>query len=400
MKKIYLLLTSVIMALSMSAQTIHWLTFIDTTNPDVGGIDILGREVLYSHFINEVDAALAPAGYKSSRNDIFGDKMTPENLKATVQNLRCNPEDIIVFYYIGHGGRPNIKDNNYLQQHPYPQLWVAQNDARKAVPLEWVYKQLSSKGARLAVTIGMACNSIHPDMLTIDAPQFSPNYGATYMSGNKIARIQDLFLKHKGSLIATSSSPLETSGCLRSNFGIIDAYTTILCAIFDNVLDNLTTELDWDTLLTVVRESVYEEMKRQLGKEQTPIHDTSNISRVSPPSTPKQNNIPTPPPANTQDDNSEFIEALTVSLDALINKNIDEDERMDMEDEIRPYFTSNAKIKMMSQDGDIVIDREDVDTFLGRLSTSRILLKVVPIEAKMNGHKISELKVKEIYKGA
>ena len=37
-----------------NAQTIHWLTFIDTTDPNVGKIDVNGREVLYNHFVNVV----------------------------------------------------------------------------------------------------------------------------------------------------------------------------------------------------------------------------------------------------------------------------------------------------------------------------------------------------------
>lgn len=394
MKRIYTLLTLCIIALSISAQTIHWVTFIDTNDENVGEIDIIGREVLYSHFINEVDAALAPAGYKSSRYDFFGDKMNPENLKSTIQNLRCNSEDIIVFYYIGHGGRPDV-DEKYIKEHPYPHLWVGQHNPQKAVPLEWVYKQLSSKGAHLAVTIGMACNSLHPNLRPINAPQFSPNYGATYMSGNKIARIQDLFLKHKGSLIATSATPKQTSGCFESKFGTIDAYTTILCLIFDEILDQLTGELNWDILLSNLGKQINEISEG----EQTPIHDTSNITKVSAPSAPINNETPTPPSSNQQE-NSRYIDELAECLDALINNNLDEDDRMDMEDKIRPIFTSNARVKILSQDGDLVIDKEDIDTFLGRLSTSRILLKVVPVSVSMSGNRISELKVKEIYKGA
>lgn len=52
----------------------------------------------------------------------------------------------------------------------------------------------------------------------------------------------------------------------------------------------------------------------------------------------------------------------------------------------------------MSQDGDMVVDKSSADDFIGRLATSRILLKVVPVSAAVKGGKISELKVKEIYK--
>ena len=45
-----------------NAQTIHWLTFIDTTDPQVGEIDVNGRKVLYNHFVNVINAALQEKG--------------------------------------------------------------------------------------------------------------------------------------------------------------------------------------------------------------------------------------------------------------------------------------------------------------------------------------------------
>lgn len=36
------------------AQTIHWLTFIDTEDVNVGKLDVTGRNVLYSRFVNVI----------------------------------------------------------------------------------------------------------------------------------------------------------------------------------------------------------------------------------------------------------------------------------------------------------------------------------------------------------
>ena len=47
-----------------------------------------------------------------------------------------------------------------MRTHPYPQMCLAQHDENKFIPLEWVDKQLKSKGARLSVTIGMCCNNL------------------------------------------------------------------------------------------------------------------------------------------------------------------------------------------------------------------------------------------------
>ena len=52
---------------------------------------------------------------------------------------------------------------------------------------------------------------------------------------------------------------------------------------------------------------------------------------------------------------------------------------------------------MLPQDGNTIIDREDVESFLGRISTSRLIIKIAPIKYKHNGTKITELRVKEMY---
>lgn len=64
-----------------NAQTIHWLTFIDTEDENVGVLDKNGREVLYNHFINPINAALKEKGYKTNIQDIHGTDLTPQKGK-------------------------------------------------------------------------------------------------------------------------------------------------------------------------------------------------------------------------------------------------------------------------------------------------------------------------------
>ena len=72
------------------AQTIHWLTFIDTEDVNVGKLDVTGRNVLYSRFVNVINAALHDAGYKSDIHDIYDSALSPEKCKSEVSNLQCD----------------------------------------------------------------------------------------------------------------------------------------------------------------------------------------------------------------------------------------------------------------------------------------------------------------------
>ncbi len=402
------LITAIFLLLSVAAvkaRTIHWITFIDTNDKNVGQIDVLGRKVLYSHFVNEVNAALAPLGYDSDIHDFYGDKVTPENCKSIVQLLRVNSsEDIIVFYYIGHGGRP-VTDPDYMRRHPYPQMCMQLKfPESKYIPLEWVYKQLSTKGARLSVTIGMCCNSLS-NISIKDGPTFSPNYGATYMSGNKMKRIQELFLGVKGNVLATSASPTQTSGCFKSDFGIIDRYTTVLCDIFNSVLDSYGNRLTWDDLLGNISAIIDKYSNRQ----QTPIHEThlnvAQIPSVKKPVVPSEREVQktqqqqTPNTKKQQGEGDDWINDLTNKLGTLINVNVGEYERMQLEKRLNTLFAPNAQIRILGQDSNTSVDREDAEVFLGRLATSRLLLKVAVVEGSFNSeHKITSLKVREIYK--
>ncbi len=409
MKRLFFLLSLIAMLSAAQAQTIHWLTFIDTNDSRVGEIDVRGRKVLYGYFINEVNAALAPKGYKSHVLDFYGDATTPANCKAAVRNLRVDPEDIIVFYYIGHGGRPNT-DVEYMKQHPYPQMCMQLEKFPESqfIPLEWVYKELSSKGARLSVTIGMCCNSLS-NISIKSGPAFTPNYGATYMSDNKIARIQDLFLGVKGSVIATSASPTQTSGCFESDFGVVDAYTTVLCDIFETQLKEIDGTLTWDVLLGSISRIIDSNTGGNnvpFKDRQTPIHETHLVAASQPatttPTTPSQTEVPKGQ-GSSENDGSDvglqgFVNFLSDAFDVLINTNVDEMERIELEQKLNTLFARNAVVRIVGQDGKTLVNKESASVFLGRLATSRLLLKVVPVDIAFDGNSITELYVQEVYR--
>ena len=424
MKKIILSIIFILSCFMGQTQTIHWITFIDTTDPNVGNIDIYGRQMLYNYFINEVNSALQPKGYRSDIQDFYGYQVTPENCKAAVNMLRISdPDDIIVFYYIGHGVRP-ATDADYMHEHPYPQMCLAQSIEDKFIPLEWVDEQLSAKGARLSVTIGMCCNSIGNGVSIKDEPNFSPNYGATYMGNNKIKRIQELFLNTKGHVIATSASPTQTSGCvqldgpkpchplvaMQNPQWFRDWYSFAICSFFQTQLDDYNDTLTWDNFLSTI--SLF--VDHYTDHNQTPIHDiyiatAPKIEEKKPsPITEKQVvETQTRQKSNAtikqgDIDGRDWVNDLTNQLSTLINTSLSESDRQELE--LRLYeglFAQDAVVKFLSQDSDTVIDKAEVSEWLGILATNPNgrIIKVIVEEGTFNFEKkISILKVREIYK--
>lgn len=402
MKRYLFFVLAMLFLSTAKAQVIHWITFIDTTDKwidaqgrdrGVGEMDKNGRRILYSRFINVVNAALAEKGYMADKQDYWDTSTSPENCKKAVQNLSVGADDIVVFYYIGHGGRPEGEDPD---AHPYPQMCLAQHSQERFIPLTWVHEMLKSKGARLTVTIGMCCNSESIGMTSKSMPTFGVNYGNAYVRGSEVAAIQNLFLQYKGDLLATSASPKETSaGWEIRGLGPIDIYTAALVVWFEESAGN--GALQWEPFFNGIASIV-----TQCNPEQHPIY-TSNIVSASAP-VQKQRQQPNEDvrknPGTRQNENTDdSSNAISKYLDYIIDQNIALEKRVEMAERLKSSFASNAKIKVLAQDVDQEIDKESVENFFMRISTSRILLKVVPVKGKFTSdNKLAEMWVREYYK--
>lgn len=372
-----------------NAQTIHWLTFIDTTDPNVGKIDVNGREVLYNHFVNVVNAAVKEKGYKANIQDVYGTALSPQKCKDIVTNLNVASNDVVIFYYIGHGTHGTVGGD------VWPMMFMAQDDPNKLIPLKWVHDQLKAKGAKLTATIGMCCNVYQP-IKRSSTPSFSVNYGNTYLTDIEKESIQKMFLENKGDFLLSSASPGQSSGGGDTALGPMDFFTCVLVKAFEEYA--YSGELEWGGLFGVVKDVINE----ATGGQQTPIF-VSNLSQASaaPTPTPTSTPVVVTPPASTlavASTNQEWLNRLGIALDNLIDIRQSENVRISQATELEKIFTPNAIVKVMGQDGNVVVDKSSADDFIGRLATSRILLKVTPVNIVISGNKISELKVKETYK--
>lgn len=405
MKKLIFSLLLLMATATAGAQTIHWLTFIDTEDANVGAIDKTGRQVLYSRFINVVNAALHDKGYRSSIHDIYDSALSPERCKREVENLSVGSNDIVVFYYIGHGTHARNETNRFPQML-MGRGWESQN---KFIPLKWVHDELKTKGARLTVTIGMCCNVVQVATAK-NAPMFSVNYGNVELTDTERSAIQKMFLGYTGDFLLSSASVGQSSLGGQTPLGAMDIFTAMLVTAFEDMA--YEDKLNWEDLFSVVKTVIH---KVTNGK-QTPTWD-NNLRTASQPS-PKPISKPvqktpttTTPSTNTTpstgsssnggslnlNDPSAVANYITSYLDCIIDKRNSFEKREAAASELKQIFTSDALIKMLPQDGNTVIDREDITTFLGRISTSRVLEKVAPVAYKVSGGKISQLNVRECY---
>ena len=356
---------SLLVALSVNAQVIHWITFIDTTDPEVGECDKKGRQVLYSRFVNVVNGVLADKGYSSDIHDYYDDLVSPQNCKN------------IVFYYIGHGAH-GIGDSN-----PFPQMKLGSNDEKMFIPLQWVHNQLKSKNPTLLVTIGMCCNSFE-EAFAKEGPLFSVDYGSGYYyTETEKQAIQELFLGYTGDIIATSASPGQRSkGASSKRFGEMDMFTTLFIIHFEE--GAAEGELEWNTLLNNVSERV----NYYRNGKQTPFH-LCNLRKKD------YSNIGT----SSQDPDQELFNKLNEGFAKLLDRKVSLEDRKAQIPTVLSLFSPNAVIKRIEKDNKTATNPLSPEKYLSRIVHNSLLVDVIPIRdsiKRSSDNKISMLKVKEV----
>ena len=120
MKKLVFITCLLFVILGTTAQTIHWITFVDTTDRRVGKLDVNGHEVLYNNFINDVNAALAEKGYESDIQDFVGEKFTLEF--ADAKRIIGTNAAWLIDYWCG-------KDFRRLVQMLFSRHWIMHIEA-------------------------------------------------------------------------------------------------------------------------------------------------------------------------------------------------------------------------------------------------------------------------------
>lgn len=175
---------------------------------------------------------------------IDGYNFNKSSLLAAIDNLKPGKNDVVVFYYNGHGFRFETDTD------PYPRLALSVNiDSREAVkdnysiPLSEVYNKIKSKNARLSIIIGDCCNSFAP-------PKPVYRSAVTASSANTISTMNcnQLFLFSKGNIIATSATKGEYA-LYDVGPGGVGFFSNALLNSLDYYLSTFSTNPNWNDVL-------------------------------------------------------------------------------------------------------------------------------------------------------
>lgn len=178
------------------------------------------------------------AGVDVNVTNIRGADATKSKITSTLQSLSIGSNDVVWYYYTGHG-------LNY-------DTWPESDEGE--VPLMWVHQQLMATSARLTIAAYDACNWQE----AIASPP--SGYSA------KSFMLKFLFLESKGDIIiASTSSEMFSYG------------KTGVGGIFTNsLLDALMDNSSWKKVLESATQRT-KQVAQQSGKTQEPKYELKNM---------------------------------------------------------------------------------------------------------------------------
>ena len=214
----------------------HVILVCATTDPTLSEFstyDMNRAEELFSKLADAI-------GIKASFIKIFGATYNKKNVDEAVKNLKSAPNDIVVFYYSGHGFRlPNLN-------RPYPFLDLrsdvkTQDYKKHTANIEDIFFSLKSKPSRFTLVVSDCCNSVPegPNKISPVPPQ--PK--ASDLKWN-FENLRVLFLNpKKTSLLLTAADKNQYANCNPKLGGFLSYY-------FKQSLENMLTnpnprEVSW-----------------------------------------------------------------------------------------------------------------------------------------------------------
>lgn len=382
MKRILSVMICCLLCSTVWAGKIRPIIFADTNDDRIGiGVD------WNLHAIQiEITQIASCIGMEDEIPTIYdGFKCTKENLQECIKNFVCDPDDIVIFCYFGHGGRSPQDVSRFPQM-----MFKAQNGSvydSNLVPLEDVKDALMQKNPRLCIVLGDCCNSYTGGVTPKRYTLFPASESTTYDEKQEVA-MKKLFLETKGYVISSGSKqgqaswysvdPKEPFGFFTKNFiDELNFYT------YEESAENIS----WENLMDRVSSEIENITKTMIAngeniEVQTPIFDV----RIN-------KDAPLPPTKERE------INTLKQALVDLANENNSAAERIRNVDMVnRLFFAENAFVDVVGRDNTTIVESSSAIKFLRRISTAFRLKNFAIQKCETNAEgKVTYLKVHEIY---
>lgn len=272
MPRIIISLVIAMAFLPVSAKTFHTIIFGDTQDGSIGSGTKENVRVI-ADWAHRVSQALAPIGYGERTHVFTGADCTPDNLLRVMDGLDCH-EDIVLFYYGGHGGR-SINDES-----DYPRMCLGTSDPNRFVKISDIQEIIEKKSPHFSIIIADCCNSYYDG----DIPQSMMMPMGDHAASREYPakRVQELF-KDKGRVIGT--------GATKGEYGWINSvrggfFTSSFLDSFNFSMARKKETPSWNLIMADTRNLTFDKSNqaysaRRITKTQTPVFDVNITPEIA-----------------------------------------------------------------------------------------------------------------------
>ncbi|MBR1834260.1 MAG: caspase family protein [Bacteroidales bacterium] len=359
-------------------QTLHVIGFAATNDERIGS----NCEVDLNGFFNMTMVIASMTGYTPQYYWGYESNCNKDYLRKTLASLDCGENDIVIFYYTGHGGR-DFGDTNR-----FPFMVLNGKTKGEYVHVQSVIDRLSKSKARFKLILTDCCNmppSNTPRLSKLPIEQ--PVYLTT--APETEANYRKLFVEAQGLVAVTSSSAGEYSSV---TFSVDDEPRgSIFSIAFNNSLAEIVTgatkeNTTWHNLL----KHVNDKMKYMVQPTQTAAY-TIMFAESTWPSGP----APSPTPVLAEN------KGLAADLAELVDRTLPLNYRLGKVDAIaKKWFVPDAQVASMARNGNLVLDYyNDPKAFLRHVAITDAVARLILLrDMKAENGKLKYIEVQEVRK--
>ena len=339
----------------INAQTLHAIIACNTKDQSIG-------TGMTSDMKNMRNAAQIIAAHLDCEYDEYtfdGSTCTKANITKCISDMDVNNEDIIMFFYGGHGTHA---ENN--SQDPWPQMCMNTNIESLFFPVRSLQNIISQKKPKLSIIFTNCCNK--EDAGVSIKPLYAQSSEATKLGNYNSSAFKKLFFENSGDVTMTSSKLGQYSWC-GAQGGL---FTNYLLEALDEIGTNKLPPT-WAAICKSTHDKTLACNNLPGGAKQEPFYEINVTVKPNPDD---GGSVTPPPPTNS-------TETLFKALQTLLNHKESKDKRLANISSVKnQYFTPNAHVITVGRNGTSKIMYEEVETFLRRLALSDNIKQINVLE--------------------